>query len=123
MKLAATILLVALNCQAIDDVTAIRAVIGEAAGCGYADKLAVAGAIRNGQGKFALIGLRNTRMIDRQSKRTFTEAARAWSESATNDASLGATHFEANRFGRPWWSTNMVVAARTASFTFYKEKK
>ncbi len=123
MKLAAAILFVALNCQAIDDTTAVKAIVGESASCPYADKLAVAGAIRNGQGKFALIGLRNRKMIDRQSAQTFAEARRAWSESAMNDTSHGATHFEANRFGRPWWSSNMVVTARTASFTFYKEKK
>ena len=123
MKLTAAILLLAFNCQAIDDATAVRAIVGEASGQSYQDKLAVAGAIRNGQGKFALIGLRNRVMIDRQPKRVFADARRAWSESATNDASLGATHFEANRFGRPWWSSNMVVTVRTASFTFYKERK
>ncbi len=101
--------------------TGVRAVIGEAADQPYAVKLAIAGALRN-RGNFkGVIGLKNSKMIDAQSVTTWTEATRAWNESATNNTAHSATHFEnVKRFGVPYWANTKSPVLKMGGIYFYK---
>ena len=113
-------LLIALNCgAAISDSDAVRAIVGEAAGESYKGKLAVAGALRNRGTLSGVYGL-NAKHVSSQPEMVWADARRAWSESLTNDISLGATHWESSDFKTPYWARRMKVTARIGKHTFYK---
>ena len=71
---------------------ATNAIVGEAAGCPYVVKLGVAAAIRNRGTLKGVYGF-NAKHNASEPARIWTDAARAWSQSATNDPTLGANHF------------------------------
>ena len=99
---------------------AVRAIIGEAAGEPFETKLAIAGALRNRGSLAGVRGLRNSKMIDVQPAQVWTDARRAWSESATNDLSRGGTHFESVNFTTPFWARDRLPVARVGMFRFWK---
>ena len=99
---------------------AVRAIIGEAASEPYRTQLAIASAIRNRGTLNGVLGLRNAKMIDAQTPRTFAIAMKAWNESATNNIVQGATHFESVNFKTPDWARGMKCVATVGKFNFYK---
>lgn len=109
-------------CSAGDlrDQDAIHAIVGEAANQGYRGMLAVAGAIRNRGTLAGVYGLQNP-MADKQPHRVWMQARAAWRESATNDITLGATHWENVRvFGKPTWANTMHVTVIVKEHLFFK---
>ena len=120
MKLILAISLICLRCAAIDDQRAVEAIIGEAAGQTITEKLAVAGAIRNRGTLDGVRGRHNMGMVSRQPAWVWTDARTAWAQSATNDLSNGATHWESDNFNRPAWSVGMTLTAHVGKFKFYR---
>lgn len=99
---------------------AVRAILGEAAGEGETGMLAVAAAIRNRGTLKGVYGLRNP-AVDRAPARVWASARRAWAMSATNDITLGATHWEnVKAFGKPRWASSLTVTTNIGRHTFYK---
>ena len=118
------ILLIALPVNAtaaeIDSRLAVRAIVGEAANQGERGMLAVAGAIRNRGTLRGVYGVKNP-IADRQPAWVWARAEKAWRESATNDVTHGATHWENCRaFGTPAWARSMTVTATIKDHTFFK---
>ena len=72
--------------------SATNAIVGEAAGCPYAVKVAVACALRNRGTLHGVYG-RHAAHNAGEPARVWTDARRAWAESATRDVTHGATHF------------------------------
>lgn len=106
----------------INSSAAVRAIIGEAANQGPRGMLAVAGAIRNRGTLRGVYGLHNP-IVQSPSPLALAQARHAWSQSATNDITLGATHWENTKaFGKPYWAANMIVTTNIGSHTFYREK-
>jgi hypothetical protein len=106
--------------SALNPQLAIRAIIGEAAGEPFTTKLAIAGALRNRDSLAGVRGLRNARMIDAQPDWVWADARRAWSESATNDLTHGATHFDSVNFPTPYWAEGIKPVATVGVFRFWK---
>ena len=75
-----------------DAVSAQRAIVGEAAGCGYQVQLGVACALRNRGHLRGVYGV-NARHNATEPDWVWTAAAKAWTESATHDITNGANHF------------------------------
>ena len=69
-----------------------NAIVGEAAGAPFIVKLGVAAAIRNRGTLKGVYGF-NARHNATEPARIWSDAARAWSQSATNDITHGANHF------------------------------
>lgn len=69
-----------------------RAIVGEAAGCGYQVQLGVACAIRNRGSLKGVYGV-NAAHNASEPAWVWTQAARAWKESAGHDVTRGANHF------------------------------
>lgn len=101
----------------------VQAIVGESCNQPYRTQLAVASALRNRETLKGVIGLKNQSMIQKQSLQTFQTAARAWSESATNNIVHGATHFESNNFPTPYWAKHMKLVATVGKFNFYKRQQ
>lgn len=98
---------------------AVRAIVGEAANQGERGMLALAGAIRNRGTLKGVYGLKNP-SADKQPAWVWRQAERAWAMSATNDLSLGATHWENTKaFGVPYWAASMQVTVIIKDHTFY----
>jgi len=125
MKLALAIIFWSLlygctPCPAMDSERAVQAVIGEAAGQTFAEKLAVACALRNRGTLAGVRGIRNQRMIQSEPPRIWIDAREAWAQSATNDVTHGATHWESDQFPAPAWSRGMTLTAHIGKFKFFK---
>ena len=100
---------------------AVRAIVGEAANQGYQGMLAVAGAIRN---RGTLQGVYGWRSLpaDRQPDWVWNQARATWRESATNDISQGATHWEnVHAFGRPVWVESMQLTVVIKDHQFFRK--
>lgn len=107
---------------AIDEDRAIRAIIGEAEGEGYAGMYAVACAIRN-RGTLKGVEGEQSRRVLRAPGTLYQRAGRAWAESEYGaDVTYGATHWENVRaFGVPNWSRGMCQVAEVGRHVFWKE--
>jgi hypothetical protein len=104
----------------LDSRLAVRAIVGEAANQGERGMLAVAGAIRNRGTLRGVYGVKNP-VADRQPAWVWARAEKAWRDSATNDVTHGATHWENCRaFGTPAWARSMTVTATIKDHTFFK---
>jgi hypothetical protein len=105
----------------ISDAAATRAIVGEAANQGYRGMLAVAGAIRNRGTLRGVYGLHNP-SANQQPAWVWSWARRAWSESRTNDITLGATHWEnVKAFGHPYWARSLRKTVRIGDHQFYRK--
>ena len=76
----------------IPDSCATNAIVGEAAGAPYAVKLAVAAALRNRGTLRGVYGFKS-KVTRNSAPAVWSEARRAWRESARTDVTHGATHF------------------------------
>jgi len=104
----------------IDDSKAVRAIVGEAANQGRSGMLAVAGAMRNRGSLKGVYGVKNP-SADKQPAWVWQRAREAWSASATNDITRGATHWENTKaFGKPYWAKSLTVTTNIGAHTFYK---
>jgi hypothetical protein len=104
----------------LDPQSAIRAIVGEAANQGAVGMHAVASAIRNRGTLRGVYGAKNP-IADRQPAYVWQRARDAWSRSATNDITFGATHWEnVKAFGSPYWSKSMIVTTNIGEHTFYR---
>ncbi len=100
---------------------AVRAIIGESANQGYRGLLATAGALRNRGTLQGVYGL-NAPHVDKEPARIWIMARRAWAESATNDISMGSTHWEnVTAFGRPVWAAAMHKTVLVKDHQFYRK--
>lgn len=100
---------------------AVRAIIGEASGEGLEGMRCVASAIRNRGNLKGVYGLK-ARHVDKQPKWVWKLARKAWKESATNDFSCKATHWEGTKFKTPYWAKNMILVKRVNNQNFYKQR-
>ena len=104
---------------------AVKSVMGEAGGCDYQDKLAIACAIRNRKTLTRVYGLNSKTVYPAE---IWQECARAWAESETNDITQGADHWLSRwdlKHCRPSlisWRFKMVKTLATGNFTFYRAK-
>lgn len=106
----------------IRDDLAIRAIIGEASNQGYEGMRAVASALRNRGTLKGVYGL-NAKHINREPKKTWELARRAWAESAKVDVVGGSTHWDNIRqFGRPYWLKDMRFVIQVRDHHFYRQK-
>lgn len=104
----------------IPETEAVRAIVGEAANQGYRGMLGVAGAIRNRGTLQGVYGGRSP-MPDRQPDWVWEQARAAWRESATNDITLGATHWENMKaFGTPAWAATMHLTVVIKDHRFFR---
>ena len=103
----------------ISSTQAIKGIVGESANQGYKGMLAVAGAIRNRGTLTGVYGF-YSRMANNQPDWVWKQAAKAWAESATNDITGGATHWESTDFRKPAWASKMKVTAHIGKHIFYK---
>lgn len=107
--------------KTLDSALAVRAIIGEAAGEGDTGMLAVAGAIRNRGTLRGVYGLKNPSIQKSINPKIQLRAERAWSMSATNDITRGATHWEnVKAFGSPYWAKSLTLTTNIGRHTFYK---
>lgn len=108
------------NAGTIPQSTAVRCIIGEASNQGYNGMLSLAGALRNRGATQGVYGC-NSKHIDKQPKWVFDLALKAWLESANNDITDGATHWEnVNAFGKPYWADKMTMTFEYKDHKFYK---
>ena len=116
------LLLLALRLQAsaIPDSLAVRSIVGEAAGESYAAKVGIAAAIRNRGSLKGVYGLKSP-MVDKQPAWVWRDARRAWSESATNDPTDGASFWESTDFKTPKWAAKMHKTVQIGKTIFYKQ--
>lgn len=102
---------------------AVRAIIGEASGEGYAGMLAVAEAIRNRGNLKGVYGV-NAKHVDSQPEYVWTRARKAWKDSAYSNVTSGAngwgTKKDIEQFKREGWWPRAKVTAVIGSHTFYK---
>jgi len=112
-----------LNAAVIPEDQALRAIIGEGANQGKAGMLALAGAIRNRGHLRGVYGLK-AQHVDKQPGWVWTQARTAWAMSATNDASLGADHWEnIKAFGTPEWAASMTKTVLVKDHQFYRASR
>lgn len=112
----------ALSCWGapIDDSKAVCAIIGEAANQGPTGMLAVACAIRNRGSLDGVMGLKAVH-IRTEPAWVWKRARVAWTRSATNDITGGATCWENEKaFRRPYWARYMRKTVVIGDHTFYR---
>lgn len=119
----------------IDDLTAIRCVLGEYESGNLTELTATAEALRNrinsmGETK-ALKGVYGCKAVS-ESGGVFKRGARiipdyaakmafkAWEASKTSNYTRSATHWESTDFKRPYWSKSMVLTKQIGKHCFYK---
>ncbi len=98
--------------------------MGEAANQGKVGMLAVACAIRNRGNLNGVYGLNhNPKWMYDQPQYVWDRAHAAWLQSATNDITFGATHWEnVKAFGVPYWAKDMQKTILIKDHQFYKKK-
>ena len=104
---------------AFSDKNCIQAIVGEAAGQSYREKLAIAGALRNRGTLAGVYGFR-AQHVNHEAPRVWRDAAAAWQASKTVDLSAGATFWEGDRFKKPKWAVSMKETAHVGSTVFYR---
>ena len=106
-----------------DQVT--KAIMGEAGGQDYSEKLAIACAIRNRGTLRGVYGLNSKTSYPPE---VWQESGKAWAESEYHDVTGGASHWLSNwdlehsRASLIAWRYTMKETLRTENFTFYKAK-
>ncbi len=105
--------------QEIDNNSAIRAIIGEAANQGYQGMLALAVGIRNRGTLQGVYGLK-AKHTNKEPQWVWDLAQKAWRESRYNHIHSG-THWEnIKAFGKPKWAYAMKEVYRYKDHIFYK---
>ena len=105
--------------EEMDNNSAIKAIIGEAANQDYQGMLAVAVGIRNRGTLQGIYGLK-AKHINREPKWVWDLAQKAWQESKYNHIHSG-THWEnIKAFGKPKWAYAMKEVYRYKDHIFYK---
>jgi len=125
MKMFIPVILIAIiatPAHAYTDKQAIKAVIGEAENQGYEGMLAVACAIRKRGTLKGVYGLHAPRVkAHRYTARIYSQAARAWAESAKMDITHGAKFWEnTTAFGVPYWAHGMKVTLVIKDHKFFR---
>lgn len=110
---------------ALNDISAVRAILGEASGEGYRGMLAVACAIRNRKTLKGVYGV-HAKHVDQQSKKVWQQAKQAWKESQHNDITKGASGWgnkeDLKKFKKEKWWKNATVTTQIGNHYFYKTK-
>lgn len=119
ITLSLILLTLRLQASVIPDNLAVRSIIGEAGGQSYAEKLGVAAALRNRGTLRGVYGLHSP-MVDKQPAWVWRDARKAWSESATNDPTHGASFWESSDFKTPKWAAFMHRTTQIGKTVFYK---
>jgi spore germination cell wall hydrolase CwlJ-like protein len=81
---------------------------------------AVAEVIRRRGSLRGIYGL-NAPHVDKEPSWVWTQAKKAWDDSATSDITHGATHFESTDFKTPYWTKGMKEVAHIGKHKFYKK--
>lgn len=111
----------ALGAASFTEAQAVRAVIGEASGEGYAGMLAVSCALRNRGTLKGVYGF-NAAHVDREPAWVWDMAQKAWNESASHDVTNGATNWHnLGREGENYWTKTMTKTATIGQHVFYKK--
>jgi hypothetical protein len=119
--LAALLLCAATGAYAIDDESAVRAIMGEASNQGYHGMLAVAVGIRNRDTLKGVYGVK-AKHVDRESEYTWGLARMAWEESEHNRIHTG-THWEnVEAFGMPYWAKEMEIVYEHRDHVFFERR-
>jgi hypothetical protein len=112
--------------EKINEADAVKAILGEAGGCPYSDKLAIAYSLRNRGHLGGVYGLRSKKVYPNN---IVQDAYRAWHESAEGiDTTAGADHWLSAwdlkhcPEKRIKWRHGMVKTLKTGNFTFYRSK-
>lgn len=104
----------------------VRAVMGEASGEGFTGMKAIACAIRNRGTLKGVYGLR-AKHIDKEPKRVWDMAQKAWEESAKEDITNGATHWGSKIVDKEWIKkmerSGFVKTFEYKNQAFYREVK
>lgn len=109
--------------QEIDDVLAVRAIMGEARDQGYTGMLAVACAIRNRGTLDGVYGVR-AKGLDKEPARVWLLAKKAWQESKSVDITNGATHWHnLKREGETYWTKKLPKVYEHKDHVFYQERR
>jgi spore germination cell wall hydrolase CwlJ-like protein len=99
---------------------AIRAIIGEASGESYRGMVAIGCALRN---RGTLQGVYGAKAghADKEPATIWRQATLAWIESAKQDITHGATHWESTDFKTPAWARRMKPTVRIGKHQFYTQ--
>jgi len=100
---------------------AVRAIVGEAAGQSYQEKIAIGEAIRNRGTLRGVYGV-NAKHNETEPEWVWKQSREAWIASANTNVTKGATHWEGVSFKKPYWADSMVETARIGETVFYREK-
>jgi len=106
----------------INDVQAVKAIIGEAEGEPFVGKVAVAEAIRNRGHLKGVYGVKSPR-VKKASLKVWKDAEKAWQESKKSNLVNGADHWESVDFPVPSWSKSMTKTATIGKHVFYRTVK
>lgn len=108
-----------MKAQKITDETAIKCILGEAAGESEIGKTAVAEVLRR---RGSVKGFVGCNAVGKPSDELKREALKAWRRSRWTNYSRSATHFENVRaFGNPWWCDGMRPVKRIGGHQFWRD--
>lgn len=122
LLLAASLLITPRAEAAIPESQAVKAILGEAEDQGYRGMLAVACALRNRDRLSGVYGVKAKRPNTPGAipQKYWDMARKAWQESAAQDITSGADHWEnVKAYGTPYWAKGKTPVAQVRDHNFY----